>query len=130
MNARVTVSSIKLMQDSRGYLFEPLDAETLSHQKNAHFVLTEPGVVRGNHVHRRNREVAAIYGPALVRVREEGDIRDIHVPDGEAFQFTFPPGVSHAIKNVGDRPMILIAFNSEVFDAQNPDTESDLLIES
>ena len=56
------------------------------------------------------------------------EIREIEVPQGEAYCFIFPPGQSHAIKNLSEDINILIAFNTIGHDTQNPDTEVDVLL--
>ena len=52
-------------------------------QKNVHVVLTQPNEVRGNHVHRTAVEITSVVGPCLIRLKEDGVIRDIEVPAGE-----------------------------------------------
>ena len=97
------------MSDSRGFVFEPLPAAAFSHQKNVHVVVSDPGIIRGNHYHLKGEEKTAVVGPALVRYREKDDIDDVDIPAGEVYCFTFPPGVGHAIQNLSDRPNILVA---------------------
>lgn len=114
--------------DARGVLFEPVDADVLMRQRNCHVVLTEPGAVRGNHWHRHATEVSVVLGPARVCIRRESGIEEIQVPDGQAWRFVFPPGISHAMQNTGGRPMVVIAFSDQVHDRQSPDVVSDILI--
>jgi oxalate decarboxylase/phosphoglucose isomerase-like protein (cupin superfamily) len=114
--------------DPRGIVVEPATPEMLPSQRNAHLVTTAPGAVRGNHYHERGTETAVVLGPALVRVREHTGVRDIHVPAGEAYRFTFPPRVSHAFQNTGTTPMLLTAFNTSAFDRSAPDVVPDVLI--
>ena len=89
-----------------------------------------PGVVRGNHYHTRGKETIAVLGPALVRFREKDETKDIEIPAGQAYRFVFPPGVPHAIQNLGNEPNILMAFNTQEHDPRNPDTERAVLIEA
>jgi dTDP-4-dehydrorhamnose 3,5-epimerase-like enzyme len=126
---RVIVDEIALHRDQRGLVFEPLDEARLATQRNVHVVLTEPGCIRGNHYHRKGTEVITVYGPALVRLREDAELEERIVAEGQALRFTIPPGISHAVKNTGDRPNLLIAFNSEVHNWEAPDVVSDVLIE-
>jgi UDP-2-acetamido-2,6-beta-L-arabino-hexul-4-ose reductase len=114
--------------DARGSVFEPLEAGDFPHQRNVHVVVTRPGEVRGNHRHRRGFEIITVTGAALVRVRVDGEIRDVDVPAGEAWRFRFSPGESHAIRNTGDSDHILVAFNTEIHDPGHPDTVRDVLI--
>jgi dTDP-4-dehydrorhamnose 3,5-epimerase-like enzyme len=126
--ATATVEEIKFPTDPRGFVFEPLDAQRLPVQRNVHVAVSEPNAIRGNHFHQHSIEVAVVIGPALVRLREDGEIRDVPVPEGRAYQFTFPPGVSHAFQGRGTKPMLLVAFSSTVFDPAAPDVVRDILI--
>ena len=119
---------VELHADPRGYVLEPVDKESLQSQSNAHLVVTQPGAVRGNHYHRIGTEVAVIVGPALVRIRDDSEVRDIEVPDQKAWRFVFPPELPHAIQNNGSRPMVMIAFNTVVHDPAHPDVVRDVLI--
>ncbi|MGC9195188.1 MAG: cupin domain-containing protein, partial [Syntrophobacteraceae bacterium] len=96
---------------------------------NVHVVVTEPGAVRGNHRHRFGIETVVVYGPALVRIREGGKSTESVVAEGDSVRFTFPPGVSHAFKNIGHGPNLLVCFNTRAHERQHPDTEADILIE-
>jgi dTDP-4-dehydrorhamnose 3,5-epimerase-like enzyme len=127
--AQAKIEELNFPADARGYVFEPLDVERLPGQRNVHVAVTEPKAIRGNHFHEHSTEIAIVMGPALVRVREEGRVRDVPVPEGRAFRFTFPPGVSHAFQNSGSKPMLLVAFNTAVFDPKAPDVVRDVLIE-
>src|SRR5882724_6142439 len=101
---RVAIQSVKTHRDARGALFEPLtDAELLA-QKNVHVALTQPNETRGNHVHR------TAVGPCQIRLKEEGQIKDIDVAAGEILRLTIPPGVVHAFRNTGSAAMLLVSF--------------------
>ncbi len=126
--SRTRVEVIAAHRDARGCLFEPLDDRELARQKNVHVVLTEPGGVRGNHVHRTAVEVTAVVGPCLVRLKESDQIRDIVVPAREIWRFTIPPGVVHAYRNTGAGPMVLVSFNTNLHDPANPDTVREVLL--
>ena len=122
------VERLTVHSDLRGCVFEPLEEKDFPGQKNVHVVVTHPGGIRGNHCHQRGTEIITVTGRALVRIRDKGKVRDVAVMDGEAFRFTFPPGVSHAIQNTGGKDNILAAFNTQVHDPENPDSVSDPLI--
>jgi dTDP-4-dehydrorhamnose 3,5-epimerase-like enzyme len=114
--------------DSRGMVFEPLETAMIASQRNTHVVISKPGVVRGNHYHLQGTEIIAVVGPALVRTREAGRLRDITVPEKEVCRFTFPPKMPHAIKNTGHQSNVLVAFNTCAHDPDNPDTVQDILL--
>src|SRR5260370_17135545 len=89
--SRVVVQSVKTHRDARGTLFEPLTDAELRDQKNVHVVLTQPNEVRGNHVHRTAVETTTVVGPCRVRLKEEGEIKDIHVAPAHIPRLTIPP---------------------------------------
>ncbi len=124
----VTYHEVNISSDSRGFVFEPMGGNSLFTQRNVHVVISVPGAVRGNHYHVKGKETIAAMGPALVRIREGSEIRDIPIPEGKIYRFVFPPGVSHAIQNLGDQPGILVAFNCLEHDPRNPDLVKDTLI--
>lgn len=126
----VEIDRLTVHADVRGVVFEPLEADRITLQRNAHVVVSNPGVVRGNHYHRQGTEIIAVMGPSRVRIRENGELRDIEVPAEKVYRFTFPPRVPHAIRNTGDRASILVAFNTWEHDRNNPDTVPEVLIES
>ncbi|MBI2924320.1 MAG: hypothetical protein HYY24_01295 [Verrucomicrobia bacterium] len=128
MNSRVSIEPLELHRDARGLVLEPLGPEAFPAQRNAHLVLTEPGCIRGNHHHPLGTEVAVVLGPALVRLREEGVVRDIPIAEGQAFRLTIPPGVAHAFQNTGTHSTVLVAFNTVAFDPAHPDLVRDVLI--
>lgn len=123
------IDSLRVHADARGVVFEPLEREMIAAQRNAHVVISQPGAIRGNHFHLNGTEIIAVMGPALVRIREDGELRDIEVPDQKVYRFILPPRMPHAIQNTGDRSNVLIAFNTSVHDPENPDTVQDILID-
>lgn len=125
---KVRVEKLTVHRDARGWVYEPLDGNAVAGFRNVHLVCTEPGAVRGNHYHERATEIVAVGGPTLVRVREEGEVRDHVVPAGEVWQFTFPPGVPHAMQNLGDAPVLMLGLNTEFLDRAAPDVHRELLI--
>ena len=125
---RVKIRKLRVHADARGSVFEPLEPELLPGWQNVHTVMTEPGAVRGNHRHLHGMEVTSVLGPALVRYRTEGEIEEMNVPAGEAWRFHFPPGTAHAFKNTGQKPLLLVSFNTELHDPLHPDAEREELI--
>ncbi len=119
----VEIRQLKVHRDGRGAVFEPLEPALLTGWRNVHTVISEPGAIRGNHRHLRGTEIATVFGPALVRYRSAERTEEVRVPAGEAWRFVFPPGTAHAFKNTGDRPIVLVCFNTEEHDAARPDAE-------
>jgi UDP-2-acetamido-2,6-beta-L-arabino-hexul-4-ose reductase len=121
-DSAVVIQSIKTHRDARGSVFEPLTDAELESQKNVHVVLTQPAQVRGNHCHRKAVEIATVVGPCLVRLKEDGKIRDLSIPDGETWRLTIPPGVAHAFRNTGSGVMVLVSFSTVLHDPEGSDT--------
>jgi dTDP-4-dehydrorhamnose 3,5-epimerase-like enzyme len=124
----VQVQRIELKADGRGCVWEPLTAAELSGQKNAHVVITEPGGIRGNHFHKAGTEIATQRGPALVRFRDARGTQDVVVAPGEVYRFVIPPHCPHAFQNNGSQPNVLVAFNTVLFNPDQPDVQREVLI--
>lgn len=125
----VRIQRVEQHTDGRGTVFEPLPGHALASLRNVHVVLTEPGAVRGNHVHRHATETLVVRGPALVRYRGPAGIRDVDVAADDVIAFTFPPGVPHAVRAEGTRTNLLVAFRDTLHDHTDPDTEPAPLLE-
>ncbi len=125
---KTLIEPVRTHRDTRGSVFEPVDVEQIAGARNAHVVLTEPGYVRGNHRHVIGTEIAVVTGPAQVRLKEAGVVREVEVPAGEAWRFTIPPGVAHAYRNCGTATMVLVAFNTELHDPARPDAVRDEIL--
>ena len=92
-----------------------------ANQENFHVVTSSPQAIRGNHYHRIGTETLIIMGPALVRIQENNDLRDIDIPDQSIYRLTMPPGVPHAVKHTGSESGVLLSFNTVGYDPKNPD---------
>ena len=125
----VTIDDLKVFIDERGIIFEPIIADYLPDQKNAHVVINEPGAVRANHYHLSGTETIVVMGPSLVRIEEDKRIRDIEVPSQKVYRFIIPAKTPHAVKNTGDKPNILIAFNTVAHDPDKPAVVPKVLID-
>lgn len=64
-----------------------------------------------------------------MRTRHDDQVTDTEVPAGQVYRFTFPPGVAHAIKNTGDAPLLMVAFNSWPHDPGDPDVVAERILE-
>lgn len=119
---------IAVKSDKRGVVFEPIQAADFTALKNAHVVISNPGVVRGNHYHKVGREIIAVMGPALVCYQDGDRVREVKVPDKAVYRFDFLPGIAHALKNTGTQPNLLVAFNTVSHDPEHPDTVTEILV--
>jgi UDP-2-acetamido-2,6-beta-L-arabino-hexul-4-ose reductase len=109
---KVKIDKLISYADTCGIVFKPLEKETIGSQKNSHVVISEPGVIRGNHYHLYGTETIAVVGPAHLRFKEGEDIYDFEVQPKQVYKFVIPPRVVHAIKNIGKKDNILTAFST------------------
>ena len=119
---------VKRFTDHRGFVFEPIEEKWIAKQKNVHVVVSRPGAVRGNHYHITGTETLIVCGPALVSLRHGNQREAFSIPADKTFRMVIPPGISHAIQNIGDVDSLLVAFNTNSHDPANPDTVQDILI--
>lgn len=117
-----------MFTDERGSVFNPIEMTDLQDQKNLHVVTSSPQAIRGNHYHQKGTETLIIMGPALVRIRENNNLRDIDIPDRSVYRLIIPPGVSHAVKHTGSDCGVLLSFNTIGYDPENPDVVRDALL--
>jgi len=125
---KVKIDKLNSHSDIRGIVFEPIEKEAIYAQKNSHVVISEPDVIRGNHYHLYGTETIAVVGPALLRFKEGDDIYDFEVQPKQVYKFVIPPKVAHAIKNIGEKDNILIAFNTVSHKSKKPDVISEILM--
>lgn len=124
----VKIEILSIHADDRGIVYEPVGGDAIGLYENVHVVISLPGAVRGNHYHLHGTETMTVSGPAVVAIRENQSVQTIAVPDSAVYRFTIPPQVSHAIQNTGDKPSVLVAFNTFAHDPSQPDTVQDILI--
>ena len=126
---KIKINQLKTHSDLRGIVFEPIDKESISAQQNCHIVISKPGIVRGNHFYLYGTETIAVAGPALLRFKEGTEVYDFKVYSEQIYKFVIPPKVSHAIKNIGEKDNILVAFNTVPHDPKKPDVITDTLMD-
>jgi dTDP-4-dehydrorhamnose 3,5-epimerase-like enzyme len=118
---QIVSKRIVVHHDDRGLVFEPLDAEQFPDQRNSHVVISQPGVVRGNHLHKKATEIATVCGPAIARFKIEDVLNEVVVTGDEVVQFVIPPNVAHAFKNDSKAVNLMVAFSSEPHNPDHPD---------
>ncbi|MBC7782018.1 MAG: SDR family oxidoreductase, partial [Proteobacteria bacterium] len=111
-----------LRSDARGRLFE---AVKTGHGGQCFASWTHPGIVRGNHFHRRKIERFLVAsGEASIRVRRLFS-SEVHTFDvnGETPVFIDMPTLhTHDIRNTGMGELFTLFWSHEIFDARAPDT--------
>ena len=131
----IRVDDLDRKSDERGWLIEVLGGKSLdaSHEfGQIHVSVAYPGKVRGNHYHTRKLEWFNVpTGKGLLRLKDlkTGEEKDIIMGEGDLCTVHIPPGVIHAIKNIGETDMVLIVYANESFDPDDPDTFYEQILE-
>ena len=113
---------IELRRDARGYLFE---AVKTGHGGQCFASTTYPGVVRGNHFHRRKVERFLVAGgEATIRVRRmfTTDAHAFEVRGDAPVYIDMPTLHTHDIRNTGQGELFTLFWSHEIFDPAAPDT--------
>ena len=132
MNYFDTVDGI--LADERGWVMFPVeDPELLDgHIKNIHLASINPRQIRGNHYHQHKIEFIYIFGGKVeVVIRDvEADqvVTHDYVDCYKPMLLVARPNISHAIKNISDKPVYLLDYGTEGYDPKNPDVIVDILI--
>jgi quercetin dioxygenase-like cupin family protein len=109
---------------------EPLDPEHIPSQRSIHIVVTASGCVCGKHYHTRGTEAITVRRPALGRIRGNQGVQDHLIPEGVVTRSTIPPGVAHAVQNLGTQPMLLVSCRDLAHEPRGADVVREVLIEA
>jgi oxalate decarboxylase/phosphoglucose isomerase-like protein (cupin superfamily) len=119
---------IKYQGDERGDSYSlPQEAiDFVGRVEEIHVATIVPGAIRGNHFHADKKEATVLVFSDGCRLAwkplNAGEPQQTDFDGKDAIVFKVLPNVIHAIKNTGNRPMILISFSNGRNDPQNPDT--------
>jgi UDP-2-acetamido-2,6-beta-L-arabino-hexul-4-ose reductase len=131
----IRIESLEKRADERGWLIEVLGQDTLRPDPGfgqMHVSVAHPGKVRGNHYHTRKLEWFCVpSGVGLLRLQDlsSGEVRDVRMGEHELKTVQITPGVIHAIKNIGEKDMVLIVYSNEKFNPADPDTVYQKILE-
>ena len=117
---------LKKHSDERGILTEStLPLEVFDDIKHFFISKSEPGIIRGNHYHKRKREwFYLLQGKAQIYLYDlrSKEKTEYLVSDQNPEMVEMEPNVVHAIKNIGENEMILLALVNEKFNYDDSDT--------
>lgn len=102
----------------RGWAFFPFQAEAVPYSKidgtSYHVVMTNPGEVRGNHLHPEVVEWLHVFGgPAIFHWRDEDGTKHRREINNDHTIIRIEAGIAHAVSNPSPHPVFLVAFRSE-----------------
>ncbi len=130
----LTITEVAAHNDLRGEIYAIAASELafLGQARNIHFGTVTPGSVRGNHFHKRARELLivrfrdawrfawAAAGSTLVQTREFGVQGCVLIRIGA--------GVPHAVENLGAIDLSLLSVSNLAYRKDDPDLFPRLLI--
>lgn len=112
-------------EDERGNLVEAFKIPNVG---QVFYSTSKPGVIRGNHYHKRKIETfCVIEGQAkiLLRNRDTNEIEEHNVTGDKPEHVVMRINWTHNIQNTGGKEMKLLVWANEIFDPNDPDTFSD-----
>jgi len=113
--------------DNRGRVFEVFRSEHVPKGGFGQvYVFTgSPGSVKGNHYHARKTEwfcVISGQGELILCDRESLHRECITLSGDRPMVVTIPAGVAHAIRTLSNTEMIVLAYVTESYNSEDPDT--------
>jgi len=117
-------------KDHRGFLLRLVRKEHVGDRifGDSYILSSIPGVVRGNHFHKRTTEwFCLIKGKGCLGLKKGEQVDFINLDDKNFKLIEIPPGISHAIKNTGDEIMIFFAYADERFNPDDDDIHSEII---
>ncbi|MFQ5830438.1 MAG: hypothetical protein ACE5JD_14965 [Candidatus Methylomirabilia bacterium] len=123
----VWVRPLDRKEDARGWLLKFLMRPDLTGREafgEIYIISALPGVARANHYHRRTTEwFCLLRGEAKLALCsvENGDRLELALRAEAPRVVQVSPGIAHAVQNVGEGPMELLAYADEPYNPQDPD---------
>ncbi len=125
----VEVRPLPVHRDDRGGLVKVLMRQHLPEGQRTfgeiYISWAAPGAVKANHYHEETTEwFCLLQGRARLVLEHPatGERQEILLDATEPTVVTVPPGVAHAVENVGTEPAHLLAYADRPYDPQQPDT--------
>lgn len=131
----VRVRDLSLKKDHRGWLLKVLMLQDLGGRNTfgeIYITAAAPGEVKGNHYHRRTTEWFCVIrgqGHLVLRPAAGGPQEELRLDEAHPRVVEVAPGIAHAIQNVGEGPMHLLAYADLPHDPAEPDVVPAVLVE-
>ena len=121
----VEIYDLDPIDDKRGRFLKILKNENVDHSifGEIYLVTILPNCSRGGHYHKKTTEwFFTIKGKGLLLLRNQnGERKSIKIGE-KLFTVKVSPHVAHLIKNIGNEPLILLAYADQPYCKENPDT--------
>ena len=130
----VELRNLVVHKDNRGWLAEIFRPEYTDKKINGQVMMTTayPGIIKANHYHKRKHEwYCVIQGTMILALKDmkTGKKEEITLSDKELKIVKISPNVAHGFKNTGDGMLFVLMYIDEPFDANDPDTFLEAVIE-
>lgn len=118
---------LEVKKDGRGWLAELIRVEDVSNPLFGHLLVTvaKPGIIKGNHYHRRKREwYIVLKGKGLLKVwnKDGSEKKQMILDERDLKLVEIPTNYFHTIKNIGKEDLYLLSYLNESFNPEDPDT--------
>jgi len=112
-------NKLEIKKDERGKLIEIFKMPDFG---QVYYLTVQPGFTRGNHYHERKKEkFCVIEGEAKITL-ENKETKEFLVSGNNPEVIDIPEKWIHSVKNIGDKEVKMLAWISEVFNPNDPDT--------
>lgn len=125
----VKIKNLDIKRDERGWFAEIVRSEDIENNSKPfgqmYATTANPGQTKGKHYHTRKTEwFCVIKGKGLLTLvnMETQEKQEIEMGEDNMAAVQIPPNVWHAIANIGDREMFLLAYIDESYNPNDPDT--------
>ncbi len=120
--------TLEMNLDERGTLFEAVKG---GGGGQVFMSTTNVGVTRGNHFHLHKIErFLVVHGQAMIRIRKvlTDKVWECRVDGATPTPIDMPTLHTHSIENIGDTPLLTLFWTHDLFDPENPETYSDIVL--
>lgn len=132
----VRIVSLEDRGDQRGFSYTVQDRQLsfLGSVEDVHFSSTLPGHIRGNHFHRLRKEVLIVrHEDSWTLAWDQGEGTDVETRKFEGagtVAVEIEPLASHAVRNDGQRPLLIFAMTNGLYDPANPDAYGRIVLDA
>jgi UDP-2-acetamido-2,6-beta-L-arabino-hexul-4-ose reductase len=132
----VRILSLEDRGDRRGfsYTVQHRQLSFLGSVEDVHFSSTLPGHIRGNHFHRLRKEVLIVrHEDSWTLAWDSGEGTDVETRKFEGagtVAVEIEPLASHAVRNDGQRPLLIFAMTDGLYDPANPDSYGRIVLDA
>ncbi len=120
---KLKIKELDAKENERGIVVEILKSSEMKEQiKEVLLIVSKPGVVRGNHYHKKKAEWLYIImgkGKFIYEDVKTGERKEFII-DNKPTIIETPQNVAHAVKNIGDDDLYLLEISSHLY-AEDPD---------